>query len=157
MWEFLHPFFTWSEGTWIGEAMRESQYLFPVISTIHLLGLTILLGALSVFNLRLFGLVLKHEQISILRRHLTPWMRGSLAVMLVTGWLLFASEAEKCYQSDPFAAKMIFLAAALVFHLTLYRKATKSDDETLWHKMAAFASITLWFSVGLAGRAIGYF
>jgi len=157
MWEFLHPFFTWSDGTRIGEAIRESQYLFPIINTIHLLGLTVLLGALAVFNLRLFGLALKSEQISILRRQLRPWMRGSMGVMLITGWMLFASEAEKCYQSGPFEIKMGVLAAALVFHFTLYRKATQSDIETLWHKMAAFTSITLWFSVGFAGRAIGYF
>ena len=61
IWEFLHPFFRWSDSTWIREAIRDSRYLFPVINTVHLLALTVLLGAISVMHLRLLGLVLPQE------------------------------------------------------------------------------------------------
>jgi hypothetical protein len=71
--------------------------------------------------------------------------------MLSTGFLLFVSEALKCYGNDSFRAKMFFLFLALFFRFTLYPKLTRS-----WGKLAAGASLVLWFSVGLAGRAIGF-
>lgn len=157
IWEFLHPFFRWSDSTWIGEAIRDSRYLFPVINTVHLLALTVLLGAISVMNLRLLGLVLPQEKIKTLAGSMAPWMYRSLTVMLITGWLLLASEAEKCYRSGPFQLKMSFLFGAGLFHFTLYRKATQSDEGRIGHKIAALVSTILWFSVGFAGRAIGYF
>jgi hypothetical protein len=74
-----------------------------------------------------------------------------MAVMLVTGTLLFSSEAVKCYGNDSFRAKMVFLFLALLFRFTLYPKLTGS-----WGKLAGGLSLALWFSVGLAGRAIGF-
>jgi len=71
--------------------------------------------------------------------------------MLVTGSLLFSSEAVKCYGNDSFRAKMVFLFAALLFRFAFYPKLTQSRG-----KLAAGLSLALWFSVGLAGRAIGF-
>ena len=71
--------------------------------------------------------------------------------MLITGFLLFTSEAVKCYGNDSFRAKMVLLFTALLFRFALYPKLTQS-----WGKLAAGLSLVLWFSVGLAGRAIGF-
>jgi hypothetical protein len=59
---------------------------------------------------------------------LMPWNLGSLAVMLVTGFLLFTSEALKCYGTDSFRAKMVLLFTALLFRFALYPKLTQSWD-----------------------------
>ena len=43
--DMLLPFFEWCEATLIGNAIRDSLWLFPVIEAVHLLGLCLLGGA----------------------------------------------------------------------------------------------------------------
>ena len=51
----LLSFFMWCENSAIGDAIRNSKWLFPFIEAIHLLGLAIIGGAVLVVDLRLFG------------------------------------------------------------------------------------------------------
>jgi hypothetical protein len=147
----IFPFFQWCDSSWLGTTIRNSQVLFPVIETFHLFALTVLLGTTIVLCLRLFGVMFRSQPFPELAGNLRPWNLWSLAIMLFTGVLLFSSEAVKCYGNDSFRAKMIFLFTALVFRFTVYPKLTHS-----WGKLAAGVSLVLWFSVGLAGRAIGF-
>ena len=51
------------------------------------------------------------------------WLVGSLSIMITTGTLLFTSEAVKCYYSKAFWRKMSSLVLAILFTLTVCRKA----------------------------------
>src|ERR1044071_8695733 len=112
---FLLSFFQWCDSTWLGETIRGSRLYFPVIETFHLLALTLLFGAVIVLNLRLCRIIMKHQPVQQVALDLKPWAFWSLLVMLVSGALLFLSEAMKCYASEPFQVKMVFLFLALVF------------------------------------------
>src|SRR5436189_6237315 len=37
--EFLHPYFDWVEHTWFAQLIPNSNWLFPAIEAVHLLGL----------------------------------------------------------------------------------------------------------------------
>ena len=80
-------------------------------------------------NLRLLGVMLTSKPVARLARELAPWIFVSLIIILSTGVLLFASEAMKAYASVPFQVKMLFLFSAMIFHYTLYRRLTRSDDD----------------------------
>jgi hypothetical protein len=155
---YLLPFFKWSDSTWLSETIRSSRLYFPIIETFHLLALTLLFGAILMLNLRLCGLVMSDLPVNQVRRDLAPWTFWSLIVILVSGYMLFSSEAMKCYASVPFQAKMVFLFAAIAFHFTIYRKVTKTDREPnrLWGVTLAVISVVLWLGVGLGGRGIGF-
>ena len=79
--------------------------------------------------------------------------------MLATGFLLFCSEAMKCYDNPPFLAKMVVLFAAIVFHWVVFRPAVNSPAQPGWPRRIATAagSLFLWFGVAVAGRAIGFY
>lgn len=157
--KLLFPFFKWCDGTWVGEAVRGSKYAFPIIEAIHLLGLTVLLGVMVIISLRLFGVILKHESTRDLATDLRPFTWMSIIVMLVTGFLLFASEALKCYDSPSFRFKMACLILALIFQVTVYHRATTSvdvDKRPGLAKITAILALALWFGVGFGGRAIGF-
>jgi hypothetical protein len=49
----LLPFFEWCEASFIGQTIRESLWLFPVIEAVHLLGLAVIGGAVLLVDLRL--------------------------------------------------------------------------------------------------------
>jgi hypothetical protein len=153
----LLPLFRWFEATWIGTSIRMSTYLFPSIEVVHLLGLVVLLGTISVVDLRLLGFGMRRQTVTRVSEELAPWTLAGIGIMLLTGIPLLLSEAVKCYQNDAFWLKMEFLLAALIFHFTIYRKVTSSDKiRPLWAKATACLSLLLWFGVGLAGRAIAF-
>jgi hypothetical protein len=147
----LLPFFQWCDSSWLGVTIRNSASLFPVIEMFHLFALTILLGTTIILSFRLMGVMFRTQPFPELASSLMPWNLWSLVVMLVTGFLLFLSEAMKCYGNDSFRAKMLLLLTALLFRFAFYPKLTRN-----WGKLAAGVSLVLWFSVGLAGRAIGF-
>jgi hypothetical protein len=152
-------FFTWCENTWLGDAIRDSRWLFPVIESLHLLGLAVIGGAVLVVNLRLLGLGIRRQPAAQLWRDAWPWLVGSLTVMLVSGMLLFTSEATKLYYHQAFWVKMISLLLATLFTFTVLRKvalAAPGDIRPLWSRAAALISILLWSAVGVCGRWIGF-
>ena len=136
----LLPFFEWCEATAMGQTIRESLWLFPVIESIHLLGLAMVGGALLVVDLRLLGFGLRHQPVAQLARSAHPWLVGSLAVMLTTGISLFLSESIRCYYSPPFWTKMELLLVAILFTFTVRRQVALADEKRVgpvWGRVGA--------------------
>ena len=156
---FLLPFFQWSQNTWIGLLMRDSNWLFPAVEGVHIVALTMLLGAIALLDMRLYGVTLRNKPVSELARELAPWTLYSLVVILVTGAMLFASESVKVFGSGPFQLKMVLLFSAMFLQYTIYRRLTKTDEALVsprWRKLAATLSLILWFGIGWAGRFIAF-
>jgi hypothetical protein len=151
--------FTWCESSSLGEAIRSSLWLFPAIESCHLLAFSVIGGAVLVVNLRLFGFGMTRQPVAQLWRDTKPWMLGSLIVMLISGGLLFTSEATKLYYRGAFWVKMSSLVLSILFTCTVHRKVALSNEtrvSPLWSKVVAVISLTLWSGVGIAGRWIGF-
>ncbi len=155
----LRPFFLWADNTAVSAAIRDSRVLFPIIETIHLFALTVLFGTVIVLNLRLMGVGLRKQSLGTVSRALAPLTFGSLAVMLLSGFALFLSEAMKCYENPPFFFKMTMLFFAIAFHWSVIRWLVRKNGTAsrIVSVLAAAVSLTLWFSVGAGGRAIGFY
>ena len=156
-------FCKWLEQTWIGGGIRQSLWLFPAIETLHLLGMAALVGTITVYDLRLLGWMLRQERVSHLTRRLLPWAWAGFVVQVITGALLFSSEAVKVYGNPAFRVKMFLIllagAQALIFRWTSYRNVATWDDTELipcGAKVAGFISILLWIGIVAAGRFIGF-
>jgi uncharacterized membrane protein YhdT len=155
----LFPFFQWCEASAFGQAVKTSAWAFAVTESIHLLALAAIGGAVLVVDLRLLGFGLRNQRVADVARDASPWLVGSLVVMLVTGVILFMSEAVKCYYSTPFWVKMTSLALAMLFTFTLRRKVTLAEEgrvRPVVYKLVALVSLALWFGVGAGGRWIGF-
>jgi hypothetical protein len=155
----MMPFVQWCGHTAIAHAIHNSSWLFPFVEIFHLLALSLLGGTVILVDLRFFGLGMKSKGVSELSRDVEPWKLLSLAVMLLSGFLLFISEAVKMYTNQAFRVKMLFLALALVFTFTIHRRFTRAESDGLSPvagKLVALISMALWAGVGLGGRAIGF-
>ena len=155
----LLAFFQWCEQSHIGDLIRRSPWLFPAIEAIHLLGLGFIGGAVLMVDLRLLGFGLRRQSAAQLSRDAQPWLVGSLIVMIITGGLLFTSEAIKCYYHGAFWFKMASLLLAIVFTFTVQRRVVMADQARLaprWSKVVAVVSVLLWSGVGIGGRWIGF-
>ena len=156
----LLPLFQWLEDTSIGEAIRDSLWLFPVIEAVHLLALALIGGAILVVDLRLLGFGLTSQPVAALAKNIHPWLVGGLATMVLTGVPMFLSEAIKCYYSPPFWYKMSFLAVAVPYTFAVRKRVAAADTVTvgpIWGRLTALASLGLWFGVGFSGRWIAFY
>jgi len=155
----LLPLFESLEASAIGEAVRSSLWLFPVVEACHLMGLAVIGGAILVVDFRLLGLTLRTHSVARLARDMQPWVVGSLVVMILSGIPLFLSEAIKCYYSFAFWTKMTALVGASLFTFTLRRVVVGAPDGRFpqaWNRAVALTSIGLWSTVGWGGRWIGF-
>ena len=155
----LLPFFEWCEASAIGDAIRNSLWLFPAIECVHLLGLVLLGGSVLIVDLRLLNLGLRDQAVRAVGASADRLMMAGISLMLVTGIPLFLSEAIKCYYSPAFWVKILTLVPALIFALTV-RRWVVGADEGRWgsgtRALTAFASLSSWFTVAAAGRWIGF-
>ena len=148
----------------LGLAIDSSPFWWPAIETTHLLALVLLVGSITAFDVRLLGLALKRIPVSKLGRRLLPVTWSAFAVSLITGSLLFASEAQRKYCfNQAFRIKLLLIVLAglnmAVFHFTIYRSGMKWDDSAVtpaWAKVIGSVSTLLWLGVIIAGRWIGF-
>jgi hypothetical protein len=155
----LFPYFEWLASTSLSQVISASTWAFAVIESVHLLALSAIGGAVLLVDLRLLGFGIRSSTLEEVARDAQPWLIGSLAVMLVTGFLLFASEPVKCYNSTPFRVKMLCLALGTIFAFTVRRKVAMAGEgrvRPIWLKLVAVVSLALWFGVGAGGRWIGF-
>lgn len=151
--------FQWLEASSLGNYVRQSLWLFPVIEAFHLVALAAIGGSLLVVDLRLMRLVLRAQPLADIGRAARPWFNLSFAVMLVSGTLLFLSEAVKCFYNQPFWIKMGALLLATIHTYTLRRKTVADNEQHIgvaWRALTGIASIALWGSVAWGGRWIGF-
>jgi hypothetical protein len=143
----------------MGVAIRGSYWLFPFIEAFHLLALCVIGGAVLVVDMRMLGVGLRDHPVAEIARDARPFLLGSLAVMLISGYLLFTSEAVKCYNNPAFWFKMGCLLAAMLFTFTVQHKAIEREQgqgASLSGKLTAVVSLLLWTGVGIGGRWIGF-
>jgi hypothetical protein len=140
-------------------AMRGSPWLFPVIATIHLMGLAVIGGAVLLVDLRLLGLGLRRQPVRELAQDAERWLFRGVAVMVATGILLFMCFATKYYYLTFFWVKMAALLLVIVFTVSVRRRVAMADETRMnpvWSKAVALVSLSLWTTVALGGRYIGF-
>jgi multidrug transporter EmrE-like cation transporter len=127
-----------------------------------LLGLTLSVGTLLWVDLRLLGVSLRHLRVSEVYRRLAVWFGIGFLLMFASGAALFTAFATAAYVNLFFRIKMValLLAAlnAVAFHL-MSGRATDWDaapQPPVAVQLAGLASLLLWITVILAGRAMSY-
>ena len=154
----LLQFFQWCDATPISKMIRNSTYIFPVVEVFHLFGLTLLLGTVIVMSLRMLGFGMRRQTVSAVVTQLLPWGVWAAALTIVTGILLFLSEAMKCYGNEAFPYKMWFLFGGIILYfLTAARmRRGESGMSPVAMKIIAILTLAAWFGVAIAGRAIAF-
>ena len=138
-------------------AMRSSQWLFPVIATIHLMGLALIGGAVLVVDLRFMGTGLTREPLAEVAEQARPWLIGGFWALVVTGIMQLALQPVKEYYSEMFNFKMKVMVVAIIFTFIVRPRLARVDEARLrlWGKLVGLASLALWAGVAIPARLIG--
>ncbi len=151
------------EASPLGTALRESRYGFPSLIIVHLSGLLVTVGTVSLWDLRLLGVSLRATPVSRVGKALLPWTWAGFSVMVLSGAALVSMEASRLYPNTAFRMKLVLLVLAginmLTFHWTIYRGVAGWDQDAaapLRARVAGAISLAVWLGLITAGRTIGY-
>src|SRR5206468_11240282 len=114
------------------------------------------IGTIAIVDLRLLGLGMRRQTSAQLMRDTTPWTLLGLAVMLMTGPLIFSSDPYMYLYNLSFRFKMGALLLAIVYHYTIHRKVALGNPSPAVGKLVGGVSLLLWISVVFSGLFIAF-
>ena len=138
-----------------------TQWAWPAAESLHFIGLSLLVGTIFLFDLRLLGIA-RRIPIGALHR-LVPWGVAGYLCTLATGLLFLLTEPDQYIYNPAFHYKVLFMVAAgcnaSLFYMTSYRRVTSGAPAEVPRsaKVIAAASLFLWLSVIVAGRLLTFY
>jgi len=147
----------WLQSTPIATTVAENDVLFPWIESVHVLAIVLVVGTISIVDLRLLGVASLDISARRLMRDVIPYTWGAFALM-------FSSDAVHYGHNRLFQIKLVMLVLAglnmAAFHLFGERDIERWDAPGSTTPMAAKAAATIsllaWIAVVSLGRGTGF-
>jgi hypothetical protein len=159
----LEALFRWVETFESSVAIRESENAYPLLLTIHLIGMCLFAGLIIMMDLRLLGVGNMRTPFSEVQRRLFPWQIAGMVISAVSGLILVYGQPMRYYFNVFFWTKVMMMCLAginaMAFHDGTYHSIAKWDMSRATPKgarLAAVVSLALWAFVIISGRLIAY-
>jgi hypothetical protein len=136
--------------------MISAEWVFPAVQSLHFIGFALSIGTIAIVDFRLLGWGLRRQTPADLAAALHRWTNAGLVIMLITGFLMFSTDADTYHNNPSFQFKMICLMAALLFHFTLHRYVVRRGTSSVTARLAGIFSLLLWSAVIAGGRFIAF-
>ena len=157
----------WLEASELANTIRTSGYLFAIIESFHVIGLTMVFGTIAIIDLRLLGFASARRPFRKIASDVLKWTWAAFALAGATGSLLFITNAANYYHNTYFRLKMALLALsrpeyALIFEVTTAAKSVHRWENDPFKRpwpggrAAAVVSLLLWTGIIFCGRWIGF-
>jgi len=142
--------------------LMTSAWGWPVVESLHFLGLSLLIGGVGVFDLRMLGLG-RGIPMGALHRFVA-WGVAGYVLNVCTGLLFLTSAPDQYVYNPAFQVKLALMLVAGLNVLFFYRfvfarvrDASAGGEAPLAAKVAAAVSLTCWIGVIVCGRLITYY
>jgi hypothetical protein len=161
-------FLDWLQNTPVAIFVAETLWAYPLLETLHTLGMAMLLGTLGLINLRVLGY---KSALSLFgTRDLLPIAWIGFTINAASGLLLFTSDAVNFFASNTFRVKIILIAIAGINAAILSRRlygesgkageageAVVAGDSDASMKLLAGSSLVFWVVAVICGRIYAYY
>lgn len=158
----LSPLLKSLEDSGVATTIRNSSFLFPSLEAAHVLALGLMLGTITVVDLRLLGVASKARSAERVSNEVLLWTWIAFGFVVVTGFTMFTTNARVYAHNTAFLIKLCLLAAAgvnmMVFQMGAGRTMRRWDRTAApaIGKLGALLSLLLWIGVVFAGRVVGF-
>ena len=159
----LAAFLHWLEATGLATRIRESLLLFPLIESMHVFALSLVFGTIAVIDLRLLGVASSKRTFSRMASDILKWTWAAFALSVITGSMMFITNAHVYYQNSYFRIKMLLLLLSgvnmAIFELTARKTIHRWDRNPSappFGKAAAALSLAMWIAIIFMGRLTGF-
>ncbi len=141
----------------VADALNSSDWIFPLAEIFHIGAFAWSIGMIAAVDYKLLGFGIQHSTPSEVLHETMPWTILGLAVVLLSGPVLFLSDVEMYLHNSSFRFKMYALALAIIFNFTIHWKVADSDSVSKpVQVVTAIVSLALWISVVFGGLFIAF-
>jgi hypothetical protein len=125
----------------------------PIVQTVHLLGISVVMGSAVLIALRVLNLALRGQGTEDLIRRLAPWTWGALPMLASSGLVFICAQPYRYFDNPIFRLKFALMVPAIATTLAFHRRP---DARGRLAVVLAALSLGLWIGVVMAGRWIAY-
>jgi hypothetical protein len=143
----------WLETSSWAETISQSQMLLATLSSVHLLGLTLIMSAMLVSNMRVLGAMFRAVPAGDIHRPATRMLGLGLAISVVTGFLLVMPRAATAVANPTFRLKMALIAAGVLAYGIIVVRTPDDGNAGGVSRALSAAALVLWAGALLAGLA----
>ena len=143
----------WLENSSLSVAISYSKWMYSACEVAHFFSFFIIVGATIMVDLRVLNLISQRRPVSELARQLFPWTYIPLCVVILSGFLMFTTDAIHYAPSNVFQIKMLLTSLAIVSSLFLQRKVSNLEVASVipvGAKVTAILSVVLWIGAIIA-------
>jgi hypothetical protein len=151
------------EDSGLAISLRGSLYYFPFLESVHVMALSVVFGTIVVVDLRVLGFASRQRPFTRMSSELLRLTWGAFVVSVLTGALMFTTNARVYAHNTAFQIKMLLLLCAGInmaaFHLTAGKTVARWDTAPAAPgigRLTAALSIALWVGIIFTGRVIGF-
>jgi hypothetical protein len=157
----MTDFLTWLEDTSYSEWILTSAEGWPMMLSIHAIGLALIVGIVFAMNLRMLGFYSTIPLTSLYDILRIAWI--GIVLNVVTGLSIFMTQANSYVVSTPFRLKMTFIILGIAN--LVYTQKVLQREAASWQAAAAvprngillaISSLILWILAVVTGRLIAY-
>lgn len=159
----IRNLFLWIDALESSIALRESDYGYAILLTIHVITIAMFAGLILMMDLRLLGWGNKSSPVSQVQGRLFPWQMFSMGASALTGLALVYAQPLRYYPKIFFWTKMVLMVFAginaMVFHFTTYQSVAQWDTDAVppaGARRAGFIGLVLWAGIMVFGRLTAY-
>ena len=150
MWDALQ------HAGWV-TTLATSRWLYGLVTVVHYSAVFFCIGTIVLLDLRILGIADRNQALSQFTGQLRPWTWIGFGSAVVSGFLLFATEAGDYAAVTPFRVKMLIIVLAAISALATEWSVPNWDRAPVipvMAKLLALVSIVLWLGAILAGVEI---
>lgn len=148
--------------TGYGEFMRTARWAWPIWESIHFLGMSVLVGTIGTFDLRLLGFA-RSVPLATLHR-LIPIGITAFVINAITGFGFLSATPDQYLFNKAFRWKAFFFLIAglnvMFFYAFQFRRLEAhgaTAPPPLGARIAGGVSLGAWIGVMAAGRLLTFF
>jgi hypothetical protein len=159
--EQVTAFLEWLQALPLAAFIHKTPWAFTTVEVIHVFAVAIVLGTISIMDLRLLGIASTKRPVTELSRQVLPFTWAAFAIAVIAGSILFMTKATDYFGNTVFWIKMVLIALAginmIYFEFITIRGVQQWNLDPTPPQPARLAggiSITCWVLVLICGRLI---
>ena len=140
----------WAPVVWL----KTSDYAYPALETLHIVGIALVFGTLWIVDLAILGR-LRGLDVQLLAKRVLPWTLAGFLLAALSGLTMFVTAVGDLIANPAFVLKMTLLFVAATNAGILHARGPIDGSNRLT-RIQAVLSVLIWLAVIACGRWIAY-